>query len=412
MQYIKFLIYLLHLYMDVLSAVRRESLKLVNMYNMQDLLSDMDGLNVSWRELSAWLCNETFIRQYRWNITCPIVESDNIGFNNTGGAVVVSPAVLKMVIMAGIIFLFGITFNVCLLVTLNSEKRFHKPSWKYVTNLAVADILCMISMAGFVLYILATPANWSNSLHSYLFPSLDIFLSSASMLSVATVALDRVYAIMLLQKHNSSSVIGNPRLVIGIIWGYSIVVFTLALCRVVLKHIRVYNDFVFWLATGIAFFGAVIVTLTCYVIIVFYYIKYSCTWWLNWRMCSLTPQLLQKDDLRNDIEIVSEQKLMQSRLAKILLTAVTPLPFIMGWSFFLGTQTYEVITKTYITDLHYNIAMIVVPWIVSALNPLIYMLISPSIRKKIGTSLRRFFGFYIEASKTSHISESVRLTEV
>ena len=121
-----------------------------------------------------------------------------------------------MVVTAGVIFLLGIVLNVLLLVTLTNKKR----SWKYVKNLAIADVLCMGSMAGFVVYILA--ANWSANLHN--FPSPDVFVSSASMLSVAAVAVERVRAIRLpqTQKVPTSAIIGKPRIIIGFIWGYSI----------------------------------------------------------------------------------------------------------------------------------------------------------------------------------------------
>ena len=372
---------------------------------MEDLSSEQ--LNVSWNVLKAWLCNHTIIHTDKLNVTCETLNRGNNSYY-INGTEDISPEILKVAIMAGIIFLIGIIFNIGLLITSSNNKRFRKPSWKYITNLAVADILCMITMAGFVLYILATPVTWSNGLHDYLFPSLDIFLSSASMLSVAAIALDRVYTIRFLEKQVSSPVILKPTLVIASIWGYSIIIFSLALCRIIVKRNRAFNKIVFWVATSIAFFGAVMVTIICYVIIIFYYIKYTFSS-SNQILNSSVPQLLREDET-DGINMVREHKIKQKRITKAFLTAMTPLPFIMGWSFFLGTQTYEIVTKKFITDIHYNIAMIIVPWLVSALNPVVYMLLTASIRKQVKTTLRRLFRF--STGKPSHYDESIHLTEI
>lgn len=142
--------------------------------------------------------------------------------------------------------------------------------------------------------------------------------------------------------------------------------------------------------------------------ILYYAVSHSYWKPLDSQMSSpVFPRGFNKLDRVNDLNVKTYR---EKRLSKILITAATPLPFILGWSFVLGTQTYEVISQTYVTDLRYNLAMVVVPWIVSALNPVIYLFGNKSLRKDIKCSL----GFRcVEGSTgTVELGESILQTDI
>lgn len=383
-------------------------------------MEDISHLNVSWNVVKALLCNQTIMRTHQLNVTCEA--------NASSADVSISPMVLRVVVCACVIFVIGTVFNVVLIITSSSNKRFRKSSWKYIMNLAVADILCMIAMALFAYYILVQPAHWS----WYLFPSLDIFIASLSMLAVTAIALDRVNTVRSLERQISSLFHSKPNIVVASIWGYSLTIFTLALCRMYVDREHVYTKFVYWLATIVTFFGAVMVTFTCYIIITWYYVKYTFFSTKKQFVNTNSPPVMSTDgesafvNINNNnnnkllevlevegMNIVREQKKKQKRVTKAFLTAITPLPFILGWSYFLGIQTYEFLSKTNISDPNHNIAMIIVPWLLSALNPILFILNTTSIRKQIKASLRQLLGLSSLKRKTpKSYDESIYLTEM
>ena len=192
----------------------------------------------------------------------------------------------------------------------------------------------------------------------------------------------------------------------------------------ILETNSTYEHIIFWTASAISLFGAVLVTLCCYVIIVCYYVKYVYfnTRHVNTNNVATVTKLLRHDDVimtttTTEVETARREKVRRARLREIVVTGLTPVPFVVGWSFFLVTQTYEVASQTYIMNDHYNVAMIIVPWCVSAINPLMYILLTASIRKHVRCYWRKLSALTGISSgersvQSSCSPESIQLTEV
>lgn len=70
----------------------------------------------------------------------------------------------------------------------------------------------------------------------------------------------------------------------------------------------------------------------------------------------------------------------------ILLIVV---PFTTGWTYFIGVHIYEHAYKKAIKNEMHNVAMIVVPWILSGLNPIVYLLLNRSLRKALLETVKK-----------------------
>ncbi|XP_057297596.1 melanocortin receptor 4-like [Hydractinia symbiolongicarpus] len=342
-----------------------------------------EKLNMSWNGVYAMICNDT---DSSMKEICAELSHHYQTANSTSQQ---SKDTLNKIIIAGIItFVVGVLFNLLLLITIWSRKNLHKSSWVFVSNLAIADILVLVSMAIYLFYIAYTPS-WPTSVHIFLFPSLDIFLSSASMLSVASIAFDRLMALSLCQQFAERYNRMAPRSIITSIWLYSILIFLLAAGRMVLSQNHIYNMVVFWMATSVAFFASILLTFTCYIVIVVCYVRKS-GFYNKLIQSSLVIKFLG-DDLIVLEGPLSNIGVTGRRSAKSLILILASLPFLTGWSFFLGVQVYEVISGVFLTDFNLNMAMLLVPWAASAFNPIAYICLIRSIRQEVKKMLKRFF---------------------
>ena len=65
-------------------------------------------------------------------------------------------------------------------------------------------------------------------------------------------------------------------------------------------------------------------------------------------------------------------------------------PFTAGWTFFVGTNFYED-TFHYVQSITYNLFMIIVPWLLSVLNPIIYLMVNRQLRQTLCKTVKKLF---------------------
>ena len=135
-----------------------------------------------------------------------------------------------------VVFVLGIAFNVGLLTLLSTQKRFFKPSWYYVYSLVVADVLVLCNMVAFVIAMLLPSYPLQGRFKIFLFSSLDMFLSSASMLSVAAIALDRVLTVCTFERLSAwyrKRKVAISKVAVPCMWLYCIAIFTAAILSLI-----------------------------------------------------------------------------------------------------------------------------------------------------------------------------------
>lgn len=359
--------------------------------------------------VQSWFCNDNYsaadILAFL-NLTCDDYSEESNVYSTEE---VVSSGSRKhlehITIIASVIFVLGVVFNLGLLRILYCKKRFFKPSWYYVCSLVVADLLVLINMLGFVFYLIYPPTNWPRNIRSFLFPSLDIFLSSASMLSVTAIAIDRVLTVVAQRYRYSKQRSKLVKCVLAGVWMYCLFIFTLACCRIQFPANKKYHLFVFWLATLVAFVGCVTITLICYLVLSCLYLHHTIFSKTSSSQKRVVDQLIPHNGTiavyignnNNNNNLSSNhynginnkenncttrtRALKKTFIWKAITICFSSLPFVIGWSFYLGVQTYEMITDSFLSGQALNMAMLLVPWVVSAVNPVVYICSNRTIRR-------------------------------
>lgn len=290
-----------------------------------------------------------------------------------------------VLVITSVIFVFGIIANLGLVTLLSTKKRFFKPSWYCVFNLVVADVLVLLNMAAFVTTMLLPKYPLDGLLKMFLFPSLDMFLSSASMLSVAIIALDRFFTVLTFKGFSRWYRTKNKlfvKVAILLTWFYCLVLFGLSLARSFTNTSENYNIIVFWCAIVVAFLGAIGVTAICYLSIACLYLKHRVMDAMSSQNTASMNLLATRCELDKG---GCREPNASKKVTKALWVCIAPLPFLAGWCFYLGVQTYEMINDTYLDSKSLNMAMLFVPWAVSAFNPIMYFATQRALRKELYT---------------------------
>lgn len=125
------------------------------------------------------------------------------------------PLYIALYVTAGIIILPGIAGNGLIIAAVTKVRTLRNATNYLLCSLAAADLLTMFVMVSFLLYDglnLSLPAN----MHYWLFPSMDIAIASASIMSLAAVSFDRALAVMKPLRYNqlfhrrTASVVPSP----------------------------------------------------------------------------------------------------------------------------------------------------------------------------------------------------------
>ena len=164
---------------------------------------------------------------------------------------------------AGILVLLGLLGNgfICLSFCIYRPLR----TVNNRNTVATADLLQMVTLACWILFATARP-NLPQIMANYLLMSIDILCSSASMLGLAAVSLDRHYAITYsLQYH---SIVTKDRTIVCVvaIWIYSATVCFLSWSRGMVPRIKLvlYNKIFITILMAFSFALPITVILYCY----------------------------------------------------------------------------------------------------------------------------------------------------
>lgn len=285
--------------------------------------------------------------------------------------------------VAGILFIPGVLANGMIIYALIKIEKLRVPTNYLLASLAVADLMMMAVMAGFV-FSDVFQVDIPHRVATYLWPSFDIFIGSASIMNLAAVSCDRALAaVRPLQYHDSLNVKQTFR-AIRCIWGYSLVMFILSMLRCDIKTAG-YRDGVLYTAYVGSFCLPCLVILVSYILILMSTIKnvkisraiekalYSAKW------------LTQGNQRGNAAEkSVENKRTRRLRLQEIRITTnlmIILLPFTAGWGFYFGTHFYEGIVGQYQRNDLYEWFLTIIPWFNSSVNPLVYILFTTALRK-------------------------------
>ena len=294
-----------------------------------------------------------------------------------------------MYVFSAVIVLPGIFGNGIILVAVLKLKQLRTQTNQLIASLAFADLLLVLSMIAFVLMDRFPIKSMPPEVNSFLFPSIDIMLGSASIWNLAAVSIDRGIAVMLPLRYKGIAGTRKVKVGIAIIWIYCILIFLLGMLRIKIQS-EGYNTTLVFAAMILNFVFPCFIVVTIYIGIFSSAIK-------NIRVMKAFRKAIQVANGRgSETGDVKSRKLstalpLEMKLAFNVLIILVPL--VIGWGFFFGTHWYEMMTGDYSRSNIYEFCMLVIPWINSSLNPVVYILATSSLRKACGRLLcgRRSF---------------------
>lgn len=279
---------------------------------------------------------------------------------------------------AALIVLPGIFGNGFIIVAVSKIQSLKTPTNYLIASLAVADLLVVVAMVAFVLMDRFPLASIPLDVHMYLFPSIDMMLGTASLWNLAAVSIDRGIAV--LRPFHYESLMNSKRVKIctTIIWSYSLLIFVFSISRIKFQS-ELFTLCLVSLAMILNFI------LPCVLIVIIYIGIFTSA--LKSIKVSKTLEkaiflAINRDSGDHENGTKRRPRMACSREVRVAINVMIILvPLLVGWGFYFGTFCYEMITKDLNRSNIYEFCLLVIPWINSSLNPVVYILATASLRK-------------------------------
>lgn len=284
------------------------------------------------------------------------------------------PLYIALYVFAALFILPGLIGNGLIIVVVSKLRTLRSATNYLICSLAASDVIMMFVMVSFLVYDgfkLTLPDN----IQFWLFPSLDIAVASASIMSLAAVSFDRGLAVL---KPLHYDQLFNRRRALHIIkgiWGYVAFIFTLSVMRCKFSS-EVYQYTVLTIAYIVGFI------IPCGIVTISYIIIF-CTTLRIIRISKQLERSLRMSSVEGDKARKQGKKKLQLHEAKVAVNLMLILvPFMVGWGFYFGTFWSEhfngdVLTRSSV----YEWFLLVIPWFISSINPIVYILFTKMLRQ-------------------------------
>ena len=270
----------------------------------------------------------------------------------------------------------GFFANALILLTVYKVKHLRNTTGYFICNLAIADLFVIVSMLLFVtLYRTGSMADERNQVTNFFFPTLDMVIGSASLLHVTAVTVERGIAVSMplrypryLNDHTAK------KMIVGI-WIYCFLLLVLGLLRIAIIG-EMYNSVFFIVAATLSFFIPCILVLVSYAFIMVSALK-------NMKMEKKISKVIVVISMMDQENLEQVTSIRPARFREIKIAfnvAIITVPFVCGWGYFMACNIYEIVSRSYITGFQ-NWLIPFVPFVISCLNPLTYLMFTRSLRK-------------------------------
>lgn len=296
---------------------------------------------------------------------------------------------------AYVLFCLGFPANFMIVYLVARIRKLRTPTNSFVASLATADLLVLSWMLLTVIDSTYEFLPLSASLNIFLYPSFDMFLSTASLFNVGLVSMDRTIACLYPLQYEQIMLKKVKKLLI-VTWVYCCGILGLAMMRTAMQN-EDYELFVFWLCVALSFFVPTLFVVISYTII------FACAY------RNIFTNKYQYDKVKKTLEGQNNNSKMFGRnirrhlrrqrrkshvvrkeLRETAIVLIIVLPFTLGWIFHVGVQLYELIQETFISDSLLNFAVTLVPWLLSSLNAYVYFMFNRPIRVAFFKTIARF----------------------
>ena len=278
--------------------------------------------------------------------------------------------------LCGVLLFAGIPTNIIIVYLVYRLRTLRKSTYLFIASLAIADSLSLFNMLFFVAVSLESRPKWMRSerLQYYFFPSLDMFVGAASMLNVACISVDRAVAITCPLRYDDIVTRKRSKYILAGVWFYCGFILLTSLLRIPILD-ETYGIIVLYTGFALTYFIPMTIILISYSTIVASAIR-NLKFTARWDRLMFKARCFNGNDMKRGR--IRRKLVRELRVTGNILIIVVP--FTIGWSYFIISQVYEEVHQ-YIDDFDHHVMMVVIPWLLSGLNPILYFFLTRPIRK-------------------------------
>ena len=267
----------------------------------------------------------------------------------------------------------GLLANIIIIMTVLRAKKLRTTTGLFICHLAIADLLCIVSMVAYLIANSQTQLRY-NFVALMIFSSMDVFIGSASLLHVTAASVERAIAVAKPMVYPLILCKERAKKVIALIWVYCTALFIACCARVFVKTVT-YNAVIFFVAVILSF------GIPC-ILVLISYINISIRALRNLQMEKRIERSLIIVSMLNNSSRKTPRYHHQIRELKLALNlTIMTAPFVFGWGYFMICNVYEEVTRTTLDGLK-NWVLNMLPYLISCLNPITYLLFTKTLRKE------------------------------
>ena len=200
------------------------------------------------------------------------------------------------------------------------------------------------------------------------------------MLNVACISVDRAVAITCPLRYEDIVTRERATRILCAVWSYCALILLTSLLRIPITD-ETYGIFELYMGFALTYFIPITIILVSYSTIIASTVK-------NLKFTDRYDRLYYCFSGNNTNASRIRKKLMRElRVTGNIMILVVP--FTIGWSYFIISQVYEEVHE-YIDSFDHDVMMVVIPWLLSGLNPILYFLLTRSIREGFVHLFKRY----------------------
>ena len=319
-------------------------------------------------------------------------------------------------ILLALLLPIGIAGNLLILIAILCYKCLPKQTGKFLCSMAAADLGVIFEFIAFLVYH-NHDGDIPDRVHRYLFPSFDIFFASVSLLQITVISIERAIAVTWPFKYQSYVSSKRAKNTVICIWSFSLILMFAAFLRIPI-HSKIYSLVIFFTTATIMLFIPVVLIIISYTLVVISAYQNLRQDQKRMKMFTIFIKQGQPESewLNGRQKSARKGKLSAIRCREIKLSvnvALIVLPFLFCWGFFIFVHIYEhVMDYQFSSSSFVNWFIFHLPFTVSSMNPVFYLLLTRSLRNTVKLMIQRKIKSKLNRADLSIITVSSATTAI
>ena len=291
-------------------------------------------------------------------------STENSSSNNTTASGSSSINREALIVSSVLLFVFGLAGNGLILYGYACFRQLRSLTNYFVLNLAIADLLLNAGLAAWIIQDIR--GDTSEGVLQVLMVNIDVLCFSASMLNMAAVSIDRYCAVTSPLKYKHIITRSRARKATILIWIYSLIMFSIGVCRYFVEEMDDFNKIFVTTLTAISF------VIPAFIMIFAHLSIFRVAWITKRDTCDLQELSRGRN---NDIT---------KRLKISFNTLVILVPMVTAWGIFYGITVLEAhCLPCYKIPVEFSITVGILPYAAAAIDPIVYILVTRDLRLRL-----------------------------